>query len=45
MAELEALNWIVVRVSGEMLRQRPLVILQRIRAALRERGFLIAETA
>ena len=45
MAELEALNWIVVRVSGEMLRQRPLVILQRIRAALRERGLLVAETA
>jgi very-short-patch-repair endonuclease len=44
-AELEELNWIVVRVSGEMLRHRPLVVVQRVRAALRERGLVVAETA
>lgn len=44
-AELAELNWIVVRVSGEMLRHRPWVILQRVRAALRERGLIVAETA
>lgn len=44
-AELVALNWIVVRVSGEMLRHRPAVVLQRVRAALRQRGLIIAESA
>ena len=44
-AELETLGWLIVRVSGEMLRRRPAVILQRVRAALRGRGVLIAESA
>lgn len=44
-AELEALDWLVVRVSGELLRHRPAVILRRVRAALRERGVLVADTA
>ncbi|GAB7068301.1 hypothetical protein H7J06_31330 [Mycobacterium hodleri] len=44
-AELAELNWIVVRVSGEMLRHRPTVVVQRVRAALRERGLVVAETA
>ena len=44
-AELETLGWLIVRVSGEMLRLRPTVILQRVRVALRERGLLVAESA
>lgn len=44
-AELAELNWIVVRVSSEMLRERPTVVVQRARAALRERGLVVAETA
>lgn len=44
-AELHALGWIVVRVSSEMLRRRPAVILRRVRAALRERGLLVGITA
>jgi hypothetical protein len=44
-AELAALNWIVVRVSGEMLRHRPAVILQRVLAALRERGVFVVQSA
>lgn len=37
-AELEALGWTVVRVSGEMLRGRPWVVIERVRAALRAAG-------
>ncbi|KAA0096714.1 DUF559 domain-containing protein [Mycolicibacterium sp. P1-18] len=44
-AELGELGWLVVRVSGEMLRRRPHVVVQRVRAALRERGVFVAETA
>jgi hypothetical protein len=44
-AELAALKWIVVRVSSDMLRHRPAVILQRVLAALRERGVLVAQSA
>jgi hypothetical protein len=44
-AELNALGWIVVRVSGEMLRDRPSVVVQRVRAALRERGLSVGEIA
>jgi hypothetical protein len=44
MAELTALGWSVVRVSGEMLRDRPHVIVQRVSAALRERGLVVEET-
>lgn len=44
-AELADLNWIIVRVSGEMLRHRPAVILQRVLAALRERGVSVALSA
>lgn len=44
-AELADLNWIIVRVSGEMLRHRPAVILQRVLAALRERGVLVVQSA
>ncbi|MDF2827154.1 MAG: hypothetical protein K0R01_437 [Mycobacterium sp.] len=44
-AELAALNWVVVRVSSEMLRLRSAVILQRVLAALRERGLVVAQSA
>ncbi|MBJ7387495.1 MAG: hypothetical protein JHC55_23745, partial [Mycolicibacterium sp.] len=44
-AELADLNWIIVRVSGEMLRHRPAVILQRVQAALRERGVSVVQSA
>lgn len=44
-AELADLNWIIVRVSGEMLRHRPAVILQRVLAALRERGVSVVQSA
>lgn len=44
-AELEALDWLVVRVSGELLRHRSAVVLRRVRTALRERGVLVADTA
>jgi hypothetical protein len=43
-AELAELGWIIVRVSGEMLRHRPEVILLRVRAALCERGLVVAES-
>jgi very-short-patch-repair endonuclease len=36
-ALLEAAGWIVIRVSAEML-SRPLVIVERVKAKLRERG-------
>jgi very-short-patch-repair endonuclease len=44
-AELEALDWIVIRVSGEMLKNRPHVILQRARKALTQRGLIVDKTA
>ena len=44
-AELDSLGWIVIRVSGEMLRCRPRVILHRARVALRERGLVVDESA
>ena len=44
-AELTALGWLIVRVSGEMLRHRPAVIVGRVCGALRERGVVIAESA
>lgn len=37
-AELEALGWRIVRVSADMLRYRPRVIVERTRAALRAAG-------
>lgn len=37
-AALEAAGWIVIRVSAEMLSRRPHVIIERVRAALAERG-------
>lgn len=44
-AELEALGWIVIRVSFEMLKDRPHVILQRVRRALTQRGLVVEEIA
>jgi Protein of unknown function (DUF559) len=44
-AELNASGWIVIRVSAELLRDRPTVILRRVRAALRERGLVVDEIA
>ncbi|MGH3676598.1 MAG: endonuclease domain-containing protein [Mycobacterium sp.] len=38
LAELAALGWTIVRVSGEMLRNRPRTVVERIRAALRANG-------
>jgi hypothetical protein len=38
LAELEALGWRIVRVSGEMLRNRPWAVVQRAQAALRSAG-------
>ena len=37
-AMLEAAGWVVIRVSAEMLK-RPQVIIDRVRAALTDRGF------
>lgn len=37
-AELAALGWILIRVNAEMLYKRPWVIVERVVAALRERG-------
>jgi hypothetical protein len=37
-AELARLGWVIVRVSYEMLRDRPEVVLQRVRDALRAAG-------
>jgi hypothetical protein len=37
-AELQALGWTVIRVSGEMLRSRPLTVVERTRSALRAAG-------
>ncbi|MGK2868059.1 MAG: endonuclease domain-containing protein, partial [Mycobacterium sp.] len=44
-AELEALDWIVIRVSGEMLKNRPNVILHRVRQAPAQRGLDVDKTA
>ena len=38
LAELEELGWRIVRVSAEILRQRPHVMIGRIREALRSAG-------
>lgn len=37
-AELEALGWRIIRVSADMLRQRPASIVGRTRRALRDAG-------
>ncbi|SEM39347.1 Protein of unknown function [Rhodococcus maanshanensis] len=37
-ADLEALGWAVIRVSAELLRDRPDVVLERVRAKLRMAG-------
>jgi hypothetical protein len=37
-ADLAALGWILIRVNAEMLYKRPWVIVERVVAALRERG-------
>lgn len=37
-AELEALGWRIIRVSDQILRNRPYVIVERVRAALRAAG-------
>ncbi|KRD09746.1 hypothetical protein ASE48_06945 [Mycobacterium sp. Root265] len=44
-AELERLGWIVIRVSAEMLRARPHVILRRVRQALIQRGLVVEKSA
>lgn len=44
-AELEALGWLVIRVSGEMLRDRPHVVLRRVRQALAQRGLIVEKSA
>ncbi|MBJ8343350.1 DUF559 domain-containing protein [Antrihabitans sp. YC2-6] len=38
LARLEALGWRVVRVSAELLQDRPYVVIERVRAALRAAG-------
>ncbi|MFD4184000.1 DUF559 domain-containing protein [Rhodococcus sp. NPDC058514] len=38
LADLESLGWAVVRVSAELLRDRPSVVLERVRAKLRAAG-------
>lgn len=40
-AELNALDWSIVRVSSEMLRYRPATVVARTSTALRERGLLV----
>lgn len=40
-ADLEALGWAVIRVSAELLRDRPDVVLERVRAKLRMAGALV----
>ncbi|WP_433630804.1 endonuclease domain-containing protein [Nocardia sp. CA-120079] len=37
-AELNALGWLVIRVSADQLRTRPHIILDRVRTALRTQG-------
>jgi very-short-patch-repair endonuclease len=37
-AELEALGWRIVRVSAELLRDRPSTVVARVRVALRAAG-------
>jgi hypothetical protein len=37
-ADLEALGWRIIRVSGEMLRRRPRLVVERVRAALHGAG-------
>lgn len=44
-ADLDALGWIVVRVSAELLLHRPSVILRRVTTALRQRGLVVDEIA
>lgn len=45
LAELAALGWAIVRVSSEMLRHRPAIIVARVWTALRERGLVVGELA
>ncbi|WP_428340077.1 DUF559 domain-containing protein [Mycobacterium sp.] len=40
-AELQRLGWILVRVSADLLRYRPDVLISRVRDALRERGWQV----
>lgn len=44
-AELEALGWIIIRVSFEMLCARPHVILRRARHSLAQRGLVVEKSA
>jgi Protein of unknown function (DUF559) len=39
LAELAALGWVIIRVSAEMLRERPGVFIERVRAALSAAGW------
>ncbi|MDX1887237.1 DUF559 domain-containing protein [Mycolicibacterium sp. 120270] len=38
LADLEALGWRIVRVSAEMLKRRPWLVVERVRTALRQNG-------
>ncbi|WIM88727.1 DUF559 domain-containing protein [Candidatus Mycobacterium wuenschmannii] len=40
-AELQSRGWILIRVSADLLRYRPDVVVSRVRAALRERGLAV----
>lgn len=42
-AELAARGWVIVRVSSDLLRYRPAVVLERVRAALRAAGCIWTE--
>ena len=39
LAELEALGWVIIRVSSDLLRYRPYTIVSRVRSALIARGW------
>jgi very-short-patch-repair endonuclease len=38
LAELEARGWVIIRVSADLLRDRPEVVVARVRRALRAAG-------
>jgi very-short-patch-repair endonuclease len=38
LAELDARGWIIIRVSADLLRYRPEVVIERVRRALRAAG-------
>ena len=40
-AELQRRGWILIRVSADLLRYRPEVVISRVREALRSRGWLV----